>query len=248
MFKNYSWDWGVFFEPVATGAPTNYLGWLLQGLHITVVLVIFASAIALVVGIVMGVLRTVPNRALAALGAIYVAIFRNIPVVVQLFAWYFVFPDVAPWGIGKWFIQLPAPTQMMASSVIGLGLYMGARVCEHIRSGVRTLSRGQGAAALALGLTRPQAYRYVLVPVAIRVAIPILASELVNVIKNSAVASTIGLLELTAQSQQLVYYTDHAFESFAAVTLTYMVLNLLALAITRRIEKTLQVPGYIGGK
>jgi len=248
MFKNYNWDWGIFLQPVSTGEPSTYLGWLLAGLYNTVVLAISASVIALIVGVTMGVLRTTPNRTLAAIGTVYVAIFRNIPVIVQLFIWYFVLPEIVPENIGTWFKQLPSTTQMMTSAVLCLGLYMGARVCELIRSGIQTLPKGQCSAGLALGFTLPQTYRYVLLPVAFRVAIPPLTSELINVFKNSAVASTIGLLELTAQSQQLVDYTAHAYESFIVVTAVYVAINLIVIAIMRRVEETTRLPGYLGGK
>ena len=122
MFKNYSWDWGVFLQPVSTGEPATYLGWLLAGLYNTVVLALSASMIALAVGVVMGVLRTLPNQRLAALGTTYVGIFRNIPVIVQLFAWYFVLPELLPSDVGTWFKQLPAATQMMTSAILCLGL------------------------------------------------------------------------------------------------------------------------------
>lgn len=248
MFKNYFWDWSIFLEPVSTGEPTTYLGWLLAGLYNTVVLALSASIIAFGIGVVMGALRTTPYRRLAALGTLYVAIFRNIPVIVQLFAWYFVFPEIVPTSIGNWFKQLPSFTQMMTSSIVCLGLYMGARVCELIRSGIETLPKGQRSAALALGFTLPQAYRYILLPVALRVAIPPLTSELINVFKNSAIASTIGLLELSAQAQQLVDYTAHPYESFAAATAIYITINLIVIAIMRQVEVSTRLPGYVGSK
>ena len=248
MSQGYSWNWSVFLEPVSTGEPTNYLGWLLAGLHNTIVVGLAATVIALAVGTLMGILRTVPNKWLAALGAMYVAVFRNAPVIVQLFAWYFVVPEIVPARLGTWFKELPSNTQMLTASVLCLGLYMGARVCEHVRSGIGTLPKGQPAAALALGLTLPQAYRYVLLPVALRVAIPPLSSEFVNVFKNSAVASTIGLLDLSAQAQQLSEYTAHPYESFIMATLIYMSINLIVMLSMRVLEKSLRLPGYIGGR
>lgn len=248
MFKNYVWEWGVFLEPVSTGEPTNYLGWLLAGLHNTIVLSLLATVIALVVGIIMGVLRTTPNRGLAAIGTVYVGVFRNIPLIVQLFFWYFVLPDLLPSDLGNWFKNLSSMTQMMGSAVICMGLYTGARVCEQVRSGIATLSRGQRAAALALGMTLPQAYGYVLLPVALRVVIPPLTSDFMGVFKNSAVASTIGLLELSAQSQQLVDYTARSYESFIAATVIYILINWIVMALMRWVERTTRIPGYIGSK
>jgi glutamate/aspartate transport system permease protein len=248
MSQTYSWNWSVFLEPVSTGEPSNYLDWLLAGLYNTIVLGLLAIVIALAIGTLMGILRTVPNKGLASIGTVYVAVFRNVPVIVQLFAWYFVMPELVPGDLGTWFKELPSNTQMLISSVLCIGLYMGARVCEHVRSGIGTLPRGQRAAALALGLTLPQAYRYVLLPVAFRVAIPPLSSEFVNVFKNSAVASTIGLLDLSAQSQQVSEYTAHPYESFIAATLIYVAINMIVMFSMRFLEKSLRLPGYIGGK
>jgi glutamate/aspartate transport system permease protein len=248
MFNGYSWNWGVFFEPVSTGEGTTYLGWLLSGLSITVFLAICASLLALCVGVVMGILRTTPNRCLSALGTAYVGLFRNVPLIVQLFIWYFVMPELVPSGIGTWFKNLPSLTQMLTSAVLCLGLYMGARVCEQIRAGIGTLPPGQTSAALALGLTLPQAYRYVLLPVAIRVVIPPLTSELMNLVKNSAVVSTIGLLDLSAQSEQLVEYTSQAYESFTVATLAYVSINWVVMLAMRHLEKSVRIPGYIGSK
>ena len=248
MSQTYSWNWSVFLEPVSTGEPSNYLDWLLAGLYNTVVVGLLAIVIALAIGTLMGILRTVPNKRLTSIGTVYVAVFRNVPVIVQLFAWYFVMPEVVPGRLGTWFKELPSNTQMLTASVLCIGLYMGARVCEHIRSGIGTLPRGQRAAALALGLTLPQAYRYVLLPVAFRVAIPPLSSEFVNVFKNSAVASTIGLLDLSAQSQQVSEYTAHPYESFIVATLIYVTINMIVMFSMRFLEKSLRLPGYIGGK
>jgi glutamate/aspartate transport system permease protein len=248
MAQTYSWNWSVFLEPVSTGEPSNYLDWLLAGLYNTIVLGLFAIVIALAIGTLMGVLRTVPNKKLTSIATVYVAVFRNVPVIVQLFAWYFVMPEVVPGHLGTWFKELPSNTQMLTASVLCIGLYMGARVCEHIRSGIGTLPPGQRAAALALGFTLPQAYRYVLLPVAFRVAIPPLSSEFVNVFKNSAVASTIGLLDLSAQSQQVSEYTAHPYESFIVATLIYMTINMIVMFSMRFLEKSLRLPGYIGGK
>ncbi|SDZ44442.1 L-glutamate ABC transporter membrane protein /L-aspartate ABC transporter membrane protein [Variovorax sp. YR634] len=248
MAQTYSWNWSVFLEPVSTGEPSNYLDWLLAGLYNTIVLGLLAIVIALAIGTLMGILRTVPNKKLRSIATVYVAVFRNVPVIVQLFAWYFVMPEVVPGRLGTWFKELPSNTQMLTASVLCIGLYMGARVCEHVRSGIGTLPPGQRAAALALGLTLPQAYRYVLLPVAFRVAIPPLSSEFVNVFKNSAVASTIGLLDLSAQSQQVSEYTAHPYESFIVATLIYMTINMIVMFSMRLLEKSLRLPGYIGGK
>ena len=243
---SYHWNWGVFMSPVSTGEPTTYLGWLISGFWVTVVVSLASWVVALVVGSLFGILRTVPNRKLAAIGTGYVAIFRNIPLLVQFFIWYLVIPELLPVSIGNWFKQLPPNVQFYSSSIVCLGLFTGARVCEQVRSGINALPRGQRAAGLAMGFTEWQTYRYILMPVAYRIIVPPLTSEFLNVFKNSAVASTIGLLELSAQARQLVDYTAQAYESFIAVTLVYMVINFSAMAAMRRIERRVRLPSSTG--
>lgn len=245
---SYHWNWGVLLSPVSTGEPTTYLGWLLSGMQVTIEVSLCAWAIALVVGSFFGVLRTTPSRWLAGIGTAYVAVFRNIPLIVQFFIWYLVVPELLPVSLGTWFKQLPPGIQFFSSSVVCLGLFTGARVCEQVRSGIEALPRGQRAAGLALGLTQWQTYRYVLLPVAYRIIVPPLTSEFLNVFKNSAVASTIGLLELSAQARQLVDYTAQAYESFIAVTLAYLLINLIVMGGMRWVESKTRLTGYIGGK
>ncbi|MFL5422341.1 MAG: amino acid ABC transporter permease [Myxococcales bacterium] len=237
------WDFRVFLQPVPTG-DTTYLGWLLQGLRTTVLLSGCAWALALLLGTVLGVFRTVPSRALRALATAYVEIFRNVPLLAQLFLWYFVVPEIVPGG--ERFKQIDPWLQQFLASAVCLGLFTAARVCEQVRAGIQSLARGQRSAALALGLTLPQAYRHVLLPMAARIIVPPLTSETLNVFKNSAVCSTVGLLELTAQGRQLVDYTAHAYESFFAVTVLYLVLNTIVLAVMRWVESRIRVPGYLG--
>src|SRR5205807_858347 len=142
--------------------------------------------------------------------------------LVQLFIWYFVVPELVPGG--HRFKQIDPFAQQFLTSMACLGLFTAARVCEQVRAGIESLSIGQRNAGLALGFTLPQTYRYVLLPMAARLIVPPLTSEFLNVIKNSAVCSTVGLLELTAQGRQLVDYTAQAYESFIAVTAIYLLL------------------------
>ena len=245
---SYHWNWGILLSPVSTGEPTTYLGWLLSGLWVTVTVSLAAWVIALIVGSFFGVLRTVQNPRVAAIGTVYVAIFRNIPLIVQFFIWYLVIPELLPVSIGTWFKQLPPSAQFFSSSIICLGLFTAARVCEQVRSGINALPRGQRGAGLALGFTQWQTYRYVLLPVAYRIIVPPLTSEFLNIFKNSAVASTIGLLDLSAQARQLVDYTAQTYESFIAVTVAYLLINLIVMTLMRIVEAKSRLPGYIGGK
>ena len=243
---NYNWNWGVFFAEAIPGQ--TYLSWLLSGLTLTVSLGIGAWIIALVLGSVVGVLRTVSNKWLTGFAAAYVEIFRNIPLLVQLFIWYFVAPELLPESTGNWIKQLNPLAQQYFAGMLCLGLYTSARIAEQVRSGINSLPRGQRHAGLALGLTMTQTYRYVLLPVAFRIIVPPMTSEFMTVFKNTAVTSLIGLLDLTAQGRQLVDYTSQPYESFTAVTLLYILINFSAMRLMRWVEKRVQVPGMLLGK
>jgi len=244
---NYQWNWGVFLQPSASGDDT-YLGWMFAGFKMTITLSLTAWVLALLLGAIVGVLRTVPNKALAGLATAYVELFRNIPLLVQLFIWYFVLPELLPTAIGDAYKQSNPIFQQFLAAMVCLGLFTSARVAEQIRSGINSLPKGQKNAGLALGFTLPQTYRFVMLPMAFRLVVPPLTSEFLNIFKNSAVCSTIGLLELAAQGRQLVDYTAQPYESFIAVTIAYVLINVTVMFLMRKVEHRIAVPGYIGGK
>jgi glutamate/aspartate transport system permease protein len=244
---SYHWNWAVLLQPVSTGEDATYLDWLVSGFLVTVALTAAAWVLALAIGSVFGIARTVPSRTARFIGGAYVSLFRNVPLIVQFFAWYFVVPELLPRAAGDW-IKGQAPfTQFFVVSVFSLGVYTGSRLCEQVRAGIEAIPRGQRAAAAALGLTLPQAYRSVLLPVAYRTIIPPLTSEFLIISKNSAVASTIGLLELSGQARQLVDYTAQPYESFICVTLGYVVLNFLIIQLMAWVRRRTRVPGFLGG-
>ncbi len=244
---NYNWNWSVFLTPVPSGE-TTYLDWLFTGLQWTVALSLSAWVIALVVGSVVGVLRTVPNRWLSGFAAVYVECFRNVPLLVQLFSWYFVLPELLPPALGNAYKQSDPLLQQFLAAMLCLGLFTAARVAEQVRAGIESLPRGQKNAGLAMGFTLAQVYRHVLLPMAFRIIVPPLTSEFLNIFKNSAVATTIGLIELSRQAQQLVDYTAQPYEAFIAVTLLYVCINVTVMFLMRRLEEKVRVPGFIGGK
>ncbi|MQR02073.1 amino acid ABC transporter permease [Glaciimonas soli] len=243
---NYNWHWGVFFTEAIPGQ--TYLSWLLSGLGLTVSMGLCAWAIGLVLGSIVGVMRTAPNRWLAMFAAAYVEIFRNIPLLAQLFIWYFVVPELLPQAAHAWVVHLQPQPQQMLAGVLCLGMYTSARLAVQVSAGITSLPGGQRNAGLALGFTLVQTYRYVLLPMTFRIIIPPLTSEFMTVFKNSAVMSMIGMLELTAQGQQLVDYTSQPYESFTAVTMLYLLINMTALYVMRWIEKRVQIPGLVMGR
>lgn len=178
------WNWGIFLQQAPFGN-TTYLGWLWSGFQITVALSISAWIIAFLVGSLFGILRTVPNRFLSGIGTCYVELFRNVPLIVQFFTWYLVVPEFLPENIGMWFkSELDPNIQFFVSSMLCLGLFTAARVCEQVRAAIQSLPRGQKNAGLAMGLTLPQTYRYVLLPNAYRVIVPPMTSEMMNLVKK----------------------------------------------------------------
>jgi glutamate/aspartate transport system permease protein len=243
---SYQWNWAVFNQVTAIGDGSTYLGWMWSGLKVTVALSLSAWLLALLLGSLMGVMRTAPVKWMSRLATAYVEVLRNIPLLVQLFIWYFIVPELLPTAWGNAIKQLPPDVQQFGAAVICLGLFTSARVCEQLRSGIQSLPIGQTRAALALGLSLPQTYRLVLLPMAFRLVVPPLTSEFLNIFKNSAVCSTIGLLELAAQGRQLVDYTAQPYESFIAVTVMYLLINVIVMFLMGRLERKLRVPGYMG--
>jgi glutamate/aspartate transport system permease protein len=245
---NYNWNWGVFFKSTGIGKEI-YLDWFVAGLGWTVAVALVAWMIALALGALLGVMRTLPNRKLAAIATGYVELFRNVPLLVQLFIWYFLVPDFLPERAQVWFKQDLSPaTSAYVSVVVCLALFTAARVCEQVRTGIQALPKGQSSAALAVGFTWPQIYRHVLLPQAFRIIIPPLTSEFLNIFKNSSVASLIGLMELLAQTKQTAEFSANIFEAFTLATVIYFVLNMSLMKLMGWVEQRVSVPGLMGGK
>lgn len=242
---NYHWNWGIFLEPNPMGTGT-YLDMLLSGLVLTIKTALLAWIIALITGSIIGVLRTLRSRVASWAGFAYVEFFRNMPLLVQLFLWFFVLPELLPRSAGLWLKQLPNAPFWTAS--IGIGLFMSARVAVQLQAGISSLPRGQRQAATALGLTTLQTYRYVLLPIAFRIILPPLTSEFLNTIKNTAVAITIGLLELTGEARSMEEFSFQIFEAFTAATVLYLLINAVVVTAMRLLERRVRIPGYIAGK
>ena len=204
------WNWGIFLQQAPFGN-TTYLGWLWSGFQVTVALSITAWIIAFLVGSLFGILRTVPNRFLSSIGTLYVELFRNVPLIVQFFTWYLVIPELLPEDLGMWFkAELDPNVQFFVSSMLCLGLFTAARVCEQVRAAIQSLPRGQKNAALAMGLTLPQA--------------------------------------MAAQAGKLLDYSAHAWESFTAITLAYVLINAFIMLVMNLVERKVRLPGNLGGK
>jgi len=241
---NYNWHWKVLFETEPGGTGT-YLNYLIVGLGWTLVTALAAWVIALAIGALVGTLRTTPMKWAVRLGNLYVEIFRNIPLIVQMFLWFFVFPELLPKAMGDWIKQVPPPWGSYIPAVLCLGIFTSVRVAEQVKAGIQSLPRGQRMAGTAMGLTQAQCYRYVILPQSLRIILPPLTSEFMNVIKNSSVALTIGLLELTGRARAMQEFSFRVFEAFATATVIYLLTNLVIVLLMRALEEKVRVPGLI---
>ena len=233
----YSWNWSVLWsEP--------YVGWLVDGVIATVLISMIAWVLALSVGTLVAVGNTWNGTWPRRLGTAYVTLFRNVPLLVQMFIWYFVVPELLPQEIGRW-IKRDLPHPEFWTAVVALGFYTASRVGEQVRAGIQTITQGQRQAALASGLTEWQSYRHLLLPVAFRRIILPLTSEFLSIVKNSSLALTIGVLELTAQARRIESSTFQGFEAFAAATVLYLAITFIVLMCMKVIEGRAAIPGMI---
>ena len=231
-----TWDWQVFLQD--TGGGQTYLEWMMSAWGWTLSVASLALVVALFFGSLVGILRTTPNRWFVAIGTVWTELFRNIPLLVQIFLWYHVLPSI--------FLTLRGVPSFILV-VFALGFFTSARISEQVRAGIQALPQGQRYAGLAVGLTLPQTYRYVLLPMAFRIVIPPLTSESMNIVKNSSVAFAVSIMELTFFALQVQEETSRGIEVYLAVTGLYFIsaftINRLALFIENRV----QVPGILGG-
>ena len=232
---NYQFNWSVLWSGQSGG-------WLLHGLLLTLAISVMAWVLAAVLGIVSGAMRTVPWKPLRVIAAFYVEFFRNVPLLVWMFFWYFGVPPLLPRVVQDWLFNHSAE---FWAGMFALGVYHGARMSEIIRAGILSIPRTQFEAAVAMGLTTFQVYRLIIVPIALRLIVPPATNDSLNLLKNSSVALTISVAELTFQARQVETYTAKAIEAFTAGTVIYLVLCLGIAAIMTRVERRFAIPGLI---
>ena len=242
-----AWDWQVFCEDTldrevvqgcfGKGGDVTYLDWLLSAWGWTVSVSLLSLLLALLVGTLVGTVRTLEGRPwVVRLGNAWVELFRNIPLLVQLFLWYHVLPTIFP-------VLQEVPGFVLV--VFALGLFTSARIAEQVRSGIETLPRGQRYAGMAMGFSTFQSYRYILLPSAFRIIVPPLTSETMNIFKNSSVAFAVSVAELTMFAMQAQEETARGVEVYLAVTALYVVSALAINRIMAFIEKRVSVPGLV---
>jgi polar amino acid transport system permease protein len=232
---NYTFKWSVLWSGQSGQ-------WLLQGLITTLEISALAWLLAVTLGILAGALRTVALRPVRWAATFYVEFFRNVPLLVWMFFWYFGVPPLLPRPAQDWLFNHGAE---FWAGMFALGVYHGARISEVIRSGIQSIPRTQFEASVAMGLTTYQVYRLVILPIALRLIVPPATNESLNLLKNSSVALTISVAELTFQTRQIETYTARAIEALTAGTLIYLVLCVSIATIMTRLERRYAIPGLI---
>ena len=230
-----TWDWQFFLRD--NGGGRTYLEWLMSAWGWTISVSMLSLVVALVSGALVGIMRTTPSKSMVGFGNAWTELFRNIPLLVQIFLWYHVIPSI--------FTSLRAlPSFVLV--VFALGFFTSARISEQVKAGIQALPAGQRYAGLAMGLTLPQTYRFVLLPMAFRIIIPPLTSETMNIVKNSSVAFAVSIAELTMFAMQAQEETSRPIEIYMAVTGLYFISAFAINRVMLFIEGRVQVPGMIG--
>lgn len=232
---NYQFDWSV----VTTGV---YAEWLWQGLLITLQLALLACVLGFVLGLVVAIIRMSPVAPLRWLAQAYLEFIRNTPLVIQIFFWYFGAYTVLPEAVNDWLNQWPFE---FVAAVIALTVYTAAFIAEDIRSGIRAVPREQMEAARSQGFSYLAAMRFVILPQAVRVTIPPLIGQFLNATKNSSLAMTIGVAELTYQARQIESVTFKGLEAFTAATLIYLLVSLTITYLVSSYELRYLRPGGV---
>ena len=230
-----SWDWKVFLNDDGSGR--TYLQWMIEAWGWTLSVAGASWVVAMIVGALIGTLRTLPNSPwLVRLANAWVELFRNVPLLVQIFIWYFVVPKIFP-------VMKDLPSYILV--VFALGFFTSARIAEQVRAGVQALPRGQRYAGMAMGFTTAQTYRYVILPMAVRIIIPPLTSESMNLLKNSSVAFAVSIAELTMFAMQAQEETSRGIEIYLAVTVLYAISAFAVNRLMAVVEKKLRIPGLV---
>jgi polar amino acid transport system permease protein len=223
----YEFDWSV----VTSG---QYFDWLVSGLYLTIQLSAVSIILAFVLGILVAVMRMSSIKPVKWAASVYLEFFRNTPLLVQIFFWYFGSYKILPDAVNEW---LNTTNFEFTAAVIALTIYTSAFIAEDIRSGVMSIPKEQMEAARSAGFSYLRSMQYIILPQAIRITIPPLIGQFLNLTKNSSLAMTIGVAELTYQARQIEAYTFKGFEAFTAATLVYVALSFVITAIVTLYSK-----------
>jgi glutamate/aspartate transport system permease protein len=240
---NYLWNWNIFFtvEPVTN---TIFLLYLLAGIFWTLSAAAISWTIAFSLGVLVGSFQTIGNQFIAKMCTAYVEIFRNIPLLLQMFLWFYVIPELLPYNMSQLIKNIPYPWGPFITAVFCLGIFMSTRIAEITRSGINAIAKEQWEASYSLGMNKFLTYRMIILPQVLRISIPSLTSEMCNTIKNTSLALTIGLMELTGRARATQDFTFQIFEPLLFATLTYILINLVITFLMNLLEKRFYLKNY----
>jgi polar amino acid transport system permease protein len=233
---HYKFDWAI----VTSG---KYAHWLLSGIYTTVQISAVSIILAFLLGLTIAVMRMSSFKPARWFALAFLEFTRNTPLLVQIFFWYFGSYQILPQAVNDWLGRMNFE---FAAGVMALTIYTSAFIAEDIRSGVRSIPKEQMEAARSAGFSFLRSMRYIILPQAIRIIIPPLINQFLNLTKNSSLAMTIGVAELTYQARQVESYTFRGYEAFTAATLVYLVMSLFIAAAVNIYNK--QVLSLIEGR
>jgi polar amino acid transport system permease protein len=228
----YQFDWAI----VLSG---KYFEWLVSGVEVTIQLSAVSIALSFLLGLVIAVMRMSRVRPVRWFALGYLEFFRNTPLLVQIFFWYFGSYKILPQAVNDWLVSTNFE---FAAAVIALTIYTSAFIAEDIRSGVLSIPKEQMEAARSSGFSYIRSMRYIILPQAVRITVPPLINQFLNVVKNSSLAMTIGVAELTYQARQVESYTFKGFEAFTAATVVYLAMSIIITIAVTWYSKTVLSP------
>jgi len=228
----YKFDWAI----VLSG---KYFEWLVSGVKVTIQLSAISIALAFLLGLVIAVMRMSRVRPVRWFALGYLEFFRNTPLLVQIFFWYFGSYKILPQAVNDWLVSTNFE---FAAAVIALTIYTSAFIAEDIRSGVLSIPKEQMEASRSSGFSYIRSMRYIILPQAVRITVPPLINQFLNVVKNSSLAMTIGVAELTYQARQVESYTFKGFEAFTAATVVYLAMSIIITIAVTWYSKTVLSP------
>ncbi|WP_144640315.1 amino acid ABC transporter permease [Bordetella genomosp. 13] len=207
---------------------------LLDGLRTTLLLFVLAWLLGMAVALAIVLLRAIPFKPLDAAMSLFVEYHRNVPTVVQIMVWYFGMPQVLPAGLKAY---VNSGNTEILFAVVALSLNVSAYLSEDLRSGLKAIPSAQVEAGRSIGLGFLQAMRYVILPQALRIAVPPLVNRSLILFKDTSLAMVIGVTELTYQAKNIDNLTFRTFDVFAVTTLIYLLCSLVIMLAGSRIER-----------
>jgi len=233
----YQFHWAVLWEVNPTYEEIFGV-WLIRGLLLTIEITLISTVVSLLLGTFFGIARLSDFKPLYWFATVYVEFFRNTPLLVQLFFWYFAFPLGLPEAFREFLYD---HNYELIAATGGLSIYTAAFIAEIVRAGIQAIPKGHLEAAASSGLSRIQALRFVILPQAFRIIMPPLGSELLNNMKNSSLAMTIGVADLCWQAQQIESFTFRGFEATTAATVIYLSLSLIISMLMNSVNHHLEI-------